>query len=140
GFNTPTLAASNTNVTTTNVRNVNVDGAPFAGSNESITNDIALNVGSSVLNASVVNSYGLYVNANTGATNNYAATFMGGNVGIGTTNPGALLDIGLAGTTLGTMRLESSTAASYVQIQPSTTAGSWTMTLPNTAPAVSGYV
>jgi len=55
-----------------------------------------------------------------------------GNVGIGTTNPGALLDIGLAGTTLGNMRLEGS-ASGYVQIQPAAAAGSWAMTLPSGA-------
>jgi hypothetical protein len=52
-----------------------------------------------------------------------------GNVGIGTTSPGAKLDIGLAGTTLGTLRLEGNTSG-YVQIQPAAAAGSWTMTLP----------
>ena len=57
----------------------------------------------------------------------------GGNVGIGTTSPNALLDIGNQGTTLGTLRLESS-AAYYTQIQPSASqTASWTMTLPVTA-------
>jgi hypothetical protein len=61
-----------------------------------------------------------------------------GYVGIGTTNPGALLDLGTAGTKLGTMRLEGNTSG-YVQIQPSAAAGSWTMTLPTSA-GTSGYV
>ena len=52
-----------------------------------------------------------------------------GNVGIGTTSPGALLDIGLAGATLGTMRLEGNISG-YVQLQSAAAAGSWTMTLP----------
>ncbi|MEI6816965.1 MAG: tail fiber domain-containing protein, partial [Bacteroidota bacterium] len=55
-----------------------------------------------------------------------------GYVGIGTTNPASLLDVGLAGTTLGTFRLEGSTSG-YVQIQPAVAAGSWTMTLPTTS-------
>jgi len=63
----------------------------------------------------------------------------GGNVGIGTTSPNALLDIGSTGTTLGTMRLESSTASSYVQLQPSTTSGSWTLTLPSSGGS-NGYM
>jgi len=61
-----------------------------------------------------------------------------GNVGIGTTNPGALLDIGLAGTTLGTLRLEGNTSG-YVQIQPAAAAGSWTMTLPPAASTTAGF-
>jgi hypothetical protein len=62
----------------------------------------------------------------------------GGNVGIGTTTPGALLDVGLAGTTLGTLRLEGNTSG-YVQVQPAAAAGSWTMTLPANA-GTNGYV
>ena len=40
---------------------------------------------------------GLVVNA-TGATTNYAATFSGGNVGVGTTSPQAILDVNGSGT------------------------------------------
>ena len=61
-----------------------------------------------------------------------------GKVAIGNTAPGSLLDIGKAGTTLGTMRLEGNTSG-YVQLQPAPAAGSWTMTLPNGA-GMSGYV
>lgn len=39
------------------------------------------------------NNYGLYVNAVTGADNNYAAIFAGGNVGIGVTAPADALDV-----------------------------------------------
>ena len=60
-----------------------------------------------------------------------------GNIAIANSNPGALLDIGLAGTTLGTMRLAGS-ASGYVQIQPGTAAGSWTLTLPASG-GTSGY-
>ncbi len=52
-----------------------------------------------------------------------------GKVGIGTTAPGAKLQIGTAGTTLGTMRLTGNTAG-YLQLQPSATAGDWTLTFP----------
>jgi hypothetical protein len=61
-----------------------------------------------------------------------------GNVGIGTTTPNALLDIGSNGSALGTLRLEGGTSG-YVQIQPATAAGSWTMTLPNNS-GTSGQV
>jgi hypothetical protein len=66
------------------------------------------------------------------------ATLVAGHVGIGNTSPGALLDIGSAGATLGTMRLEGSTSG-YVQLQPPIAAGSWTMTLPNSG-GTNGYV
>jgi hypothetical protein len=62
-----------------------------------------------------------------------------GGVGIDNTSPGALLDVGLAGTTTGTLRLEGITSG-YVQVQPSAAAGSWTMTLPTGVPASNGYV
>jgi hypothetical protein len=38
-------------------------------------------------------NYGLYVDSQSGATNNYAAIFAGGNVGIGTTSPNARLTV-----------------------------------------------
>jgi hypothetical protein len=41
----------------------------------------------------VTNSYGLSVSAQTGGTNNYAASFSGGNVGIGTTSPATALQV-----------------------------------------------
>jgi hypothetical protein len=65
-----------------------------------------------------------------------AATGTGtpGNVGIGTTSPASLLDIGSTGTTLGTVQLEGSTSG-YTKIQPAAAAGSWTMTLPSSAGA-----
>src|SRR3989344_5115528 len=68
-------------------------GSPLAGTNAKITNAHSIYLGASALNASTTNSYGLTVNANTGATNNYAAQFLGGNVGIGTTSPYAKLSI-----------------------------------------------
>ncbi|MGO8700331.1 MAG: hypothetical protein ACLQVY_21785 [Limisphaerales bacterium] len=62
-----------------------------------------------------------------------------GSVGIANTNPGALLDIGTAGTTLGTLRLESS-ASGYVGFQAPASATSVTYTLPTAAPGGAGYV
>jgi hypothetical protein len=54
-----------------------------------------------------------------------------GNVGIGTSNPGALLDLGLAGTTAGVLRLAGSTSGN-VTIQTQAAAGSYTLILPST--------
>jgi len=56
---------------------VTITGAPIAGLNALITNTSGLTISSTnVLNAT--NSYGLTVNAQTGATNNFAARFLGG--------------------------------------------------------------
>ena len=73
-----------------------------------------------------------------GSTTTSNGTLIAGSVGIGTTSPGALLDLGLAGTTTGTLRLEG-IASGYVQLQPASAAGSWTMTLPSSAGS-NGYV
>jgi hypothetical protein len=96
----PTLAASNSSVTTTNASTVYLGGAPMAGSNETLASTSALYIASNAVNptGTATKSYGLYANAPTGATNNYAATFMGGNVGIGTASPGGTLDVYTAGT------------------------------------------
>jgi hypothetical protein len=80
-----------------NASNVVINGAPAAfgtgvGGAMTITNSAALRIfgSSTVVNlvtGSTTNSYGLYVDASTGATNNFAAVFNGGSVGIGTTSP-----------------------------------------------------
>jgi hypothetical protein len=62
---------------------------------------------------------GLVVNA-TGGTTNYAATFFGGNVGIGTTAPGYLLDMQAV---TGTANLESTTGTNHVYLNFNNTAG-----------------
>jgi hypothetical protein len=43
--------------------------------------------------AGTANSYGLFVDAQSGSTNNYSAIFAGGNVGIGTATPASKLDV-----------------------------------------------
>jgi hypothetical protein len=88
----PTLAASNTGVTTTNAFTTYIAGAPKKGTNNTATNAVALGIGGTAL-AGHVNSYGLLVNAQTGATNNYSAIFQGGNVGIGSAAPTQRLDV-----------------------------------------------
>ena len=83
-FAPETLIAANTNVTTTNANTVYVGGAPVNGTNETFTNASSLYIDTSSVSGSgngVGNSYGIYVNAPSGASYNYSATFMGGNVG-----------------------------------------------------------
>ena len=65
--------------TVTNAAAFAVDGAVAAGANATATNSHSLYLGSSAVNGggSVTNSYGLFTNANTGATNNYIASLNG---------------------------------------------------------------
>lgn len=64
--------------TITEAATFEIVGAPTAGTNASITNSHTLILNPTSLTTSITNSYGLTVNANTGATNNYSAQFMGG--------------------------------------------------------------
>ncbi len=91
-FGIPVLAATNASVTTTNAYNLYIQGGVNKGTNNTVTNSIALGIGSANVGAQT-NSYGLYVNAQAGASNNYAAVFSGGNVGMGVTDPSYRLDI-----------------------------------------------
>jgi fibronectin-binding autotransporter adhesin len=72
---------------------LSIDGTPIDGVNAKFTNAHGLLIQSSTLDASTTNAYGLTVNAPTGAANNYAAEFLGGNVGIGTTTPTNKLEV-----------------------------------------------
>ena len=87
-----TLASTNATVTTTNAYGFYLAGAPVKGTNNTVTNTIAFGIAAGAVGAQT-NSYGLYVNAQTGATTNYAGVFSGGIVGIGTATPDSLLDI-----------------------------------------------
>jgi trimeric autotransporter adhesin len=67
-------------------------------------------------------------------------TLLQGNVGINNPSPGALLDMGQASTTTGTMRLESGGSAYYTQFQAGTQTANATYTLPPAVPGTAGYV
>ncbi|MBX9769456.1 MAG: hypothetical protein K2X47_19425, partial [Bdellovibrionales bacterium] len=68
---------------------ININSGVFGVAGTSLSS--TLNVGSYAMSGT--NAYGLSVAAPTGATNNYAAAFTGGNVGIGTTSPTNILDV-----------------------------------------------
>jgi hypothetical protein len=88
----PGYGFSTTAGTITNAATVNILGAPLESTNATITNAHTLKL-TTRGGISSTNSYGLTVEANTGAANNYAAQFTGGNVGIGTSAPAAMLQI-----------------------------------------------
>ncbi|MBI3290635.1 tail fiber domain-containing protein [Candidatus Microgenomates bacterium] len=103
-YNQPTINRTDaaSSLTIDQASNLFINGATIAshatvGQTETITTSAALRIGAGSSLAGtrgvVTNGYGLYVDAPTGATNNYAATFATGNVGIGTTSPATRLDI-----------------------------------------------
>lgn len=77
---------------------------------------------------------GIQASAN-GGTNNYAALFTAGRVGIGTSSPSELLHVvgtlllGTAGATLGVLKMAGNTSG-VVTIQSAAAAGTWTWTIP----------
>ncbi|MFA4917492.1 MAG: hypothetical protein WC560_12600, partial [Syntrophales bacterium] len=62
-----------------------------------------------------------------------------GNVGIGTTAPGELFSLGLAGTTKGVLSLSGNTSGKII-IQPAAAAGTYTLTLPTAVGAAGTYL
>lgn len=95
-INAPTYAfasASSTANTITTAATLAITGAPLIGSNMNFGTSTALWIQPNALTSSTTNGVGLIVNAPTGASNNYAALFNGGNVGIGTSTPKELLHV-----------------------------------------------
>lgn len=75
-----TLTAVNASTTYTNVYGLYVKGAPTLQSTANpatTTNSTALFIDTNAVSASTTNAYGLQVSAPTGATNNFAANFVG---------------------------------------------------------------
>jgi hypothetical protein len=86
-------ATSGPDIFTTNAYTLYLGGAPIAGSHQQITKSSTLYIDSDSITGSVNAGYGLVVNAPTGAANNFAATFNGGNVGIGGSDPTSMLEV-----------------------------------------------
>jgi trimeric autotransporter adhesin len=100
--------------TVTDVAAFSVD-SPVANNLATFTNSHAIYVPSNSVvtgTGAVTNSYGLTVNAQTGATNNYAAQFMGGNVGVGTSSPLAQLSVATLPGATGSQRFLFAIASS----------------------------
>jgi collagen type VII alpha len=93
-------------------------GAPIAGTNATIQRSIGLFVSARDVSASggtVTNSSALDVWAGSGATNNYAATFQSGNVGIGTSAPLHMLHVTNSTTGQNALRV-ANTASDAISI------------------------
>ncbi len=103
--------------TVTTAATLAIAAAPFGGTNAVITNSAAILVSSGAV-GTVGNSYGVLVNAMVGATNNFAAAFLGGNVGVGTASPLQKLHV-----SEGQLFISNSTAESFIRSQSST--GEW---------------
>lgn len=95
-----TLAATNSTVTTTDAATLYITGGPVKGTNDTVTNAHALYINAGSVGAQT-NSYGLTVNAQTGASSNYAAQFLGGQVRFG----GNAIPLTSDGAALGTSAL-----------------------------------
>ncbi len=111
-FNQSTITAVSALNISTEADTLNIAGAPISAGSATIAKSIGLRIsaGTSVA-AGVTNAYGLYVDAPTGASNNYAAVFNTGNVGIGTTSPGYKLSVATPGVTASQMQINSANPA-----------------------------
>jgi hypothetical protein len=109
-YNLPTLTNS---VTSKQSIALSSGGIVVAGTG--ITVDNAYSIFADTLSktgtGTITNTYGLYVNTSTSGTNNYAAAFMNGNVGIGTASPTNKLHLYGAGGSSGLIKMESTTAS-----------------------------
>ena len=110
-FNQPGVSASNAAVVTNLAANLYLAGAPQGGGNETLTNSTNLYLAAGGALSNTVNGYGLQVVAPSGAQKNYAATFTGGSVGVGTTFPAAGLDVATTGTIASAIIVPRDTAA-----------------------------
>ncbi len=97
-----------------------VAGPPLLAAG-TMTNAYALKINTANTNggAAPTNAYGLAVAAPTGATNNYSATFTGGNVGIGTTAPITQLHVrgNVPATTINATGTTSGAGSAAIDVQ-----------------------
>ena len=91
-INPPTYTATAATQTITHASTVSISGAPVKSTNVGITNTSALRIEAGAV-STATNSYSLYVDPQTGATNNYTAVFASGFVGVGTTDPTGTLNV-----------------------------------------------
>jgi hypothetical protein len=123
----PTYAFSTTAGTITDAAAIQITGIPTAGTGATLENANGMYITGGAITAS--NSYALSCFSASGATNNYAARFIGGAVGIGTSTPEAMLQI-----TRTTQQLRAGYNASNYMATTVGSTGSTTIDLVGTSP------
>lgn len=88
----PFTIASSTAGTIHNASMINIGGVPVGGTNITISSSTGLTIKTGSA-GTATNAQGLWVEAPTGATNNYSAIFSGGNLGVATTAPWGQLSV-----------------------------------------------
>ena len=91
-FNPSTLTDASA-VTINGASNLTINGAPIKAGSVALTNTYGLKVNAGAV-STATNSFGAYIDAQTGATNNYGLVVGTGNVGIGDASPLSLLTVG----------------------------------------------
>lgn len=106
--------------TVTTAATLAVDSAPIKGTNCTLSTTIGYYYGGGNV-STATNSWGLYVIASTGATNNYCAYFQGGRIGVNRLVPAACLHLVSASTGEPTMNMTGVAAqtADFLRIENS---------------------
>lgn len=134
-INQPTITDASA-VTIDEANTFTVAGAPIPAGSATITRAVGLRVAAGAVASGATNAYGLFVDAPTSGSANYSAVFNSGNVGIGTTTPGSLLQVagavrlGVASGTTGSVIYQNSSNANTTTIQSGAPGSSITLTLP----------
>ncbi len=138
---------SSSAVTVTNAGTIWINDIPSGGGSNTVTYSAGLYVNQTGGGNRVTNGYGIYVNAPTGATNNYAATFLGGNVGIGTSFPSQTFQVNSGANTFvinssGNLGIGTSVPNAKLSIQGNVGIGytGASQVIPSNGLAVSGNV
>lgn len=90
-FDHPTITRGGA-TTVNNATTMTINGPPVEAGSVVLTNAYGLKIDAGA-STPATNAFGLYVTSPAGASNNYAAAFMSGNVGIGTAAPAMTLDV-----------------------------------------------
>jgi hypothetical protein len=115
-----TLVGTNAGQTVTDAATLLIASAPIKSTNVALTNTYGLKINAGAV-STATNSYGLYVDAQTGAANNYAAVFASGNVGIADAAP--VYPLSVSGTIKSRVAADISTLTRGVELIPAAFSG-----------------